>query len=468
VGRANDLHKWRKTKPSKIVGIDLARGNLEGARQGACVRYIQENAKQKLPPALFIEADMVQPLLEQDNRYIKILDKQQPAPTEYLQKFVGLTEFDVISCQFAIHYACESEETFRSFVGNLSRHGKGLFFGTCMDGQAVYSQLLGKDGHLFRSNNQVFGEFTKQYADGEGWTEEFGKAIMVKLESFERPTKEYLVPFGKVTEILKENGFELVGSTMFSDEYASQTEYVLTGDIQAFSFLHRGFVFKRVEAPKPKVEEAKQEVEVPMMDDEAAGQNEPVAEEPKPAAPVEEEKPKKKRVLKAKVPKEEGEPPVFFFSGNPALNDHKEFSNMHEAPIQIDGMTFPTVEHYFQWSKAKLFGDAEIQNKIMKTASPKSVKTYGKKVKGFDEEAWNEKKDSVMRTAVKAKLMQHPDILKKLRETGTRPIAEADPRGKYWGIGTSAETSKAKDPSRWPGQNKMGKILMELRDELKE
>ena len=466
VGRANDLHKWRKTKPSKIVGIDLSRGNLEGARQGACVRYLQENAKQKLPPALFIEANMVQSLLEQDNRYIKILDKQQPAPTEYLQKFVGLTEFDVISCQFAIHYACESEETFRSFVGNLARHGKGLFFGTCMDGQAVYSLLLGKDGHIFRSNNQVFGEFTKQYADGEGWTEEFGKAITVKLESFERPTKEYLVPFGKVTDILKENGFELVRTTTFSEEYASQTDYVLTGDIQTFSFLHRGFVFKRVEVPKPKVEEPKQEVEVPVMP--------PPAEEEEVPKPVEvpvEEKPKKKRVLKAKVPKEELKPeeePVFFFAGNPALNDHKEFSNMHEAPIQVDGITFPTVEHYFQWSKAKMFGDVEIQNKILKTASPKSVKSYGKKVKGFDEEAWNEKKDSVMRTAVKAKLMQHPDILKKLRDTGTRPIAEADPRGKYWGIGTSAETSKAKDPSRWPGQNKLGKILMELRDEVKE
>jgi ribA/ribD-fused uncharacterized protein len=330
-----------------------------------------------------------------------------------------------------------------------------------MDGQAVYSLLLGKDGHLFRANNQVFGEFTKQYADGESWTEEFGKTITVKLESFERPTKEYLVPFGKVTEILKENGFELVGSNMFSDEYASQTEYVLTGDIQAFSFLHRGFVFKRVEVVKPKEEEPKQEVEVPMAP--------PEEEEPKPA--VEEEKPKKKRVLKAKVPKEETKPedePVFFFMGNPALNDNKMFSNMHEAPIQVDGITFHTVEHYFQWSKAKMFGDTEIQTKILNTASPKSAKAYGKKVKNFDAEAWNEKRDSVMRTAVKAKLMQHPDILKKLRETGTRPIAEADPRGKYWGIGTSAETSKAKDVSRWPGQNKMGKILMELRDELKE
>ena len=464
VGRANDLHKWRKTKPSKIVGIDLSRGNLEGARQGACVRYLQENAKQKLPPALFIEADMVQSLLGQDNRYLKILNKEEPASTEYLQKFAGLTEFDVISCQFAIHYACESEESFRSFVGNLTRHGKGLFFGTCMDGQAVYSLLLGRDGHIFRSNDQVFGEFSKDYADGEGWSEEFGKAITVKLESFERPTKEYLVPFGKVTEILKENGFELLGSTMFSEEYASQTDYVLTGDIQTFSFLHRAFVFKRVEAPKPKEpEEAKQEVEIPMAPKEEAKE-----EEKSKDAPAEE--PKKKRVLKAKVAKEAepGEEPVFFFSGNPALNDTKMFSNMHEAPVQIDGMTFPTVEHYFQWSKAKMFGDAEAQAKILKTPSPKSVKAYGKKVKNFDEEAWKEKRDSVMEVAVKAKLMQHPDILKKLRETGTRPIAEADPRGKYWGIGTSADTSKAKDPSRWPGENKMGKILMRLRDELKE
>jgi ribA/ribD-fused uncharacterized protein len=269
-----------------------------------------------------------------------------------------------------------------------------------------------------------------------------------------------------VTEILKENGFELLGSTTFEEEYASQTDYVLTGDIQAFSFLHRAFVFKRVaEAPKP-VEEPKQEVEIPV----AVVEEPEEKKEEEPEKKVEEAKPKKKRVLKAKVPKETepGEEPVFFFSGNPSLNENKMFSNMHEAPVQIDGVTFPTVEHYFQWSKAKMFGDADIQAKIMKTASPKSVKAYGKKVKNFDAEAWDEKKDSIMRTAVKAKLMQHPDILKKLRETGTRPIAEADPRGKYWGIGTSADTSKAKDPSRWPGQNKMGKILMELRDELKE
>ena len=158
---------------------------------------------------------------------------------------------------------------------------------------------------------------------------------------------------------------------------------------------------------------------------------------------------------------------MFFFSGNPALNETQYLSALYEAPIQVEGITFPTVEHYFQWSKAKQFGDADAQAKILKTPSAKSVKAYGKKVKNFDQEVWTEASERVMRTGLKAKFMQHPELLKKLRETGTRPLAEADPRRKFWGIGTSADTSKANDPTKWPGKNVMGKLLDEIRTELK-
>lgn len=472
VGRAGDLHKWIKTKPSKVVGIDVSKSNLDSPRQGACVRYINEKKKQpKIPDALFIQADMVQPLMQQENHYLKILNKEEPASTPYLEKFAGLTEFDAISCQFAIHYACESEETFRTFVGNLTTHGKGLFFGTCMDGQAVYSLLLGNSGHIFKSGNQVFGEIKKEYNDGDGWTEEFGKQIIVKLESFEQPMKEFLVPFGKVTDILKENGYELVNTTLFSDHYAQQSQFTITGEQQSFCFLHRSFVFKRSEKkPEPEPE---QEVEVPTVVDEEKKEEgevkpEEKAEEKKDSGDVKKEdvKPKRK-VIKAKVEKELPES-VLFFSGNAALDENKYLSNMYEAPIQVDGITFPTVEHYFQWSKAKMFGDAEMEKKILKTPSPKSVKTFGKKVKDFKEEEWTAKKDNVMRIAVKAKFTQHPELRKKLQETGDKRIGEANPRDKYWGIGTGADTSKAKDPSKWPGKNVLGKILEEIRTELKE
>jgi ribA/ribD-fused uncharacterized protein len=70
--------------------------------------------------------------------------------------------------------------------------------------------------------------------------------------------------------------------------------------------------------------------------------------------------------------------------------------------------------------------------------------------------------------ALKAKFIQHPDLKTKLLETGTRPVGEASARDKYWGIGTSADTAKANDPSKWPGKNVTGKLLMELRTEFKE
>jgi ribA/ribD-fused uncharacterized protein len=410
---------------------------------------------------------MTQPLMEQDSRYLKILDKREPATTPYLEKFAGLTEFDAISCQFAIHYACETEDTFRTFVGNLTRHGKGIFFGTCMDGQAVYSLLLGKTGHVFRADTQIFGEFVKEYADGLGWTEEFGKAIQVKMESFEKAQREYLVPFGRITEILKENGYELVGSSMFSEDYAQQSSITITGDYQTFSFLHRSFVFKKVEA-KPVAEE--EAVTIPVLEEEKKPEEEekkPEEDEKKPEE-EKEKKPKAKRVtIKVKAQSELPEI-VFFFSGNPALNEHNYLSNLHEASMQIDGVTFPTVEHYYQWSKAKMFGDKDAETKILKTTSPKSVKTYGKKVKDFKEDEWAAKKDKIMETAIKAKFTQHPDLRKKLLETGGNLIAKADPRDKYWGIGTSADTSKAKDPAKWPGKNVLGKMLELLRAELKE
>jgi mRNA (guanine-N7-)-methyltransferase len=138
VGRGGDLHKWKLVSPSKVVGIDLSEQNLVAPRQGACVRYLQtqrDSPKESMPPALFIPADMTQPLATQDHRYLRLLLGKESPSTPYLEKFAGLQTFDVISCQFAIHYACGSEETFRTFVGNLTAHGKGLFIGTCMDGQ---------------------------------------------------------------------------------------------------------------------------------------------------------------------------------------------------------------------------------------------------------------------------------------------------------------------------------------------
>ena len=456
VGRGGDMHKWRHTKPSKVLGIDLSLSNLVMPRQGACTRYIiaKRSSSEYLPRALFAQGDMTKLFEEQESKYLNIVFGDEPATTPYLGEFKNIQKWDVVSCQFAIHYACETEEIFRVFAQNL-RHCKSVFFGTCLDGKAVYTLLAGKDRHAFRNNGRQFAEMTKGYTDEGEWKEEFGQKIDVLLESMVKPATEFLVPFARVQEILTEEGFEMIDSNSFADIYTSQTAITLDRSEQDFSFLYRTFAFRRVSDPLvPKAVEPEPEAA-------------PEAE----AAPAAEKKPAPVRRKKIKVPTgEELAPPpppeiLYFFSKEP---ENKEFSNFYETNFTLDGVEYKSAEHGFQAIKARTFGDEVNFGKILKAKSAQSAKSFGKKVSGFKDEVWTpEKKDGVMKAIVRAKFTQNLELRKKLLDSGDKILANADARDKFWGVGTSATTAIAKDPSKWKGENRLGKTLMDLRTELR-
>jgi ribA/ribD-fused uncharacterized protein len=445
VGRAGDLHKWKRVQPSIVVGVDISLSNIISPAQGAAVRYLTDKKKNPhdfLPAILFLQGDMsLYPLFEQEDKYMPILTGAENAPTKYLAKFEGLNKFDAISCQFAMHYACETEETFRAFAKNLDKYGKSLYFGTCLDGQAVYSLLIGKRTHLFGTEKQIAGEITKEYIDKDTWSEEFGMPIKVFLESFDKPEIEYLVPFNKVTDILGEHGYEIVETKMFSEIYGQQTGLTLTPEQQTFSFLNRMFVFRRMSRNEKKEE---QEVELPVSE----------------VTPP--DKPTKRKLRKAQEGGAEPEP-LLFFGGDPSHGPNYNFSNMSEHPIDIDGAKYATVEHYVQAMKAKEFEDDEVFNKIIKAKTAKAAKAAGNNVKGVVTEVWDSKKDEIMDKATRAKFVQHPELRKQLQESGDKVIGYADPRDTYWGIGTSRDMDKSNIPSKWRGLNKLGGMLMTLR-----
>ena len=171
------------------------------------------------------------------------------------------------------------------------------------------------------------------------------------------------------------------------------------------------------------------------------------------------------------------EPPILFYGADESKGEYRYMSNMFVAPFEVDGVTFPTVEHYFQWSKAMMFEgkDSESAKKMLKPprnkefTEAKSVKSLGKKVKDFSAATWDDAKDQIMEKGVRAKFVNPKHgLLEKLLATGDRQIGEANPRDKYWGIGTSSETADAKDPKKWKGKNMLGVILMKLRNEFTE
>ena len=439
-GQGGDMHRWKRSRLSKVVGIEPSESNIKEA----CRRYIEDKTQKPTdyrPLVLYVKGDMTLPLYEQESDRFRILEGTEKGSTKYLEQFSGLKMFDVSSCHFVMHYACESEEVFRVFVKNVTGHSKKLF-GTCLDGKLVYGLLAGKKSHRFTNGKDIGGEYQKEYTDEEMWSDRFGLGITVSMESFETK-KEYLVPFDRVVSIFDEEGWELKESKLFRDLYKDG----LNIQQQEFSFLNRTFVFEK----KPKAETVNEEPKEEPKED----------SETKSVTTTEE---KKKRKLK-KVPVDEKDLPILFHGAGEDKGQYKFLDNQAEYPIQIESKKYPTVEHYFQSMKASEFGDQEILDKIAKTPSGKAVKALGKKVKNFIKEQWDSRRVEIMARGVRAKFVQHPELQKQLLDTGDKQIGEADARDSFWGIGTSASTELSKDPTKWKGQNQLGKILMTLRSE---
>ena len=126
--------------------------------------------------------------------------------------------------------------------------------------------------------------------------------------------------------------------------------------------------------------------------------------------------------------------------------------NFFPAKTEYDGETYDTTEHAFQAAKATNFAD---KFKIMTANSPAMAKMLGRTLSLRGD--WEYVKRRIMRDIVRAKFRQHPALAKKLVETGDAQLIEGNTwNDKVWGV------------CNGEGKNWLGKILMELREELKK
>jgi ribA/ribD-fused uncharacterized protein len=131
-----------------------------------------------------------------------------------------------------------------------------------------------------------------------------------------------------------------------------------------------------------------------------------------------------------------------------------EFSNFAPFPIKLDGKVWPTSEHYFQAMK---FVGTEHEEAIRLEPSPMKIARMGRSRKLPLRTDWETVKDKIMQTAVQAKVNQHPELEKLLRETGQATIVEHTENDAYWGDGGDGS-----------GKNMLGQILMRIRDHLSD
>jgi len=124
-------------------------------------------------------------------------------------------------------------------------------------------------------------------------------------------------------------------------------------------------------------------------------------------------------------------------------------SNFSAHELEYNGEIYKTSEHAYQVAK---FVDPDMREKIKHAPSAFLAREYGQSKEGrtpdFD-------KVAEMKKIMRAKMEQHEDVRKALLATGEAIIEKNYPTAYFWGTGEDGS-----------GENVMGQIWMELREEL--
>ena len=132
---------------------------------------------------------------------------------------------------------------------------------------------------------------------------------------------------------------------------------------------------------------------------------------------------------------------------------YRPLSNFWYASVVLDGVVYPTVEHAYQAAKTL---NPEERAYILTVHSPIGAKEAGRKV--TLRENWDMIRVNVMYNLVLQKFQRHPDLKELLLSTDGKEIQEGNNWGdSFWGVCP---------PKSGLGMNTLGRILMDIRDEM--
>jgi ribA/ribD-fused uncharacterized protein len=128
------------------------------------------------------------------------------------------------------------------------------------------------------------------------------------------------------------------------------------------------------------------------------------------------------------------------------------FSNFSRHPVSIDGLIWPTSEHYFQAQKFLDKADAEAVR-----AAPNGfvAAQIGRERHRSFRQDWDAVRDQVMLDVLRAKFAQHAELREILVSTQGAQLIEHTKNDRYWADGGDGT-----------GQNMLGILLEKVRSEL--
>lgn len=138
------------------------------------------------------------------------------------------------------------------------------------------------------------------------------------------------------------------------------------------------------------------------------------------------------------------------------------FSNFHPSVFIANDVRYNCMEQYLQHCKAVTCGYHDIAAKILTMDDPVAMKSTSKGI--LDTHAWNSVAEDTVKAGLLAKFTQNPSLSQSLAMTGKSVLGESSKFDSHWGTGRHLDDPQALDPSAWSGRNRLGNLLMEVRE----
>lgn len=232
VGRSGDLQKWIDNGIMNVVGFDIDSDSIVEARKRyqETLNQLRRRGIRELPKYEFYVMD-----LSDRNNLTKI------------QEILQNKKFDIVSCQFAIHYFFKSSDTLDTFMNIVGSYmnTNGFFIGTTMNGDKIKQMFKTTNviqNELFKIINKTDANSNTPY--NNTYEVSLGKEGDKGHYFVEYTSIEYLVNMEELKKVGDGYNLMYIGTMEFSEWYNTFGKNILSNKEKEFSFLNFSFVFK--------------------------------------------------------------------------------------------------------------------------------------------------------------------------------------------------------------------------------
>lgn len=278
-GQGGDLRRYQDIGARDMLGVDVVAHNLYNKEQGAIRRLSQAKNLPEDARYVFLNMDSSKPLKGQiddqpDKELKNILwgvgDKRVLSqPLEKYYKMAKPHSFDLVSCQFALHYFFKNKDSLTNFVDNVDYMlaPGGYFIGTCFDANKIDAMFSRETVHQGYKNEIPIWKIAKKYKGVFNNARSVGYKLSVYIASIGQEMDEYMVSFDLLASYLAARGIRPLTSEeeqqmglktqlgfeqIYNDTVKSPAKNVWIDHVRnmspaekELSFLYKYFVFTR-------------------------------------------------------------------------------------------------------------------------------------------------------------------------------------------------------------------------------